>query len=136
VRRALAVLLLALAAAGCAPARPHVAFGAACATCSMTITDARFACVRESNSRWRSYDSIECLLRDAGGRAATGAWLADYDTRRLAPAESLWVVQGEFPSPMGGGYAAFAVRQAADDVARDAHGTVARLAAWTAEAPR
>jgi hypothetical protein len=136
VRRAALVILLASSAGACAPARPHVAFGTACATCSMTIRDARYACVRAKRGHWRSYDSIECVLRDAGAGAAESAWLADYDTRRLVPADSLWVVKGEFPSPMGGGYAAFATRAAADEVAREAHGSVARFADWCAEAPR
>lgn len=134
MRRALLLLPLALLA-GCAPRSPHVAFGTPCTACSMTIGDARFACVRHDGDRWKSYDSIECLLRD-GGVTGAAAWLADYDTRRLVPADSLWVVHGDFPTPMGGGWAAFARKQAADDVAQETHGTVARFGDVVAEAAR
>ena len=131
-----AALLLALLAFGCSGSdRPRVAFGAPCAGCSMNISDARFACVRGVRGHWRSYDSIECLLRDLAGTAGA-AWLADYDTRALHPADSIWVVKGEFPSPMGGGYAAFASRAAADEIAARAHGSVARLEAWGSEVRR
>jgi hypothetical protein len=92
----------------------------------MTIGDLRFACERGAGGSWRQYDSIECLARDS---AATGAiFLADYDARTLAPAESLWVVKGDFPSPMGGGLAAFRDRAAAGDIAARTHGQVGRFA--------
>ena len=135
MRRALLLLLPLAMLAGCARPGPHVAFGAPCSTCSMTITDARFACVRRDDGRWKSYDSIECLLHDGGATGVT-AWLSDYDTRRLVPADSLWIVHGDFPTPMGGGWAAFARQGAAAEVAREARGTVARFAEVVAEAPR
>ena len=134
MKRALLLLLLA-ALAGCTPAGPRVAFGTPCSACSMTITDARFACVRRDGGRWKSFDSIECLLR--GGRPASAAVrLADYDTRRLVPADSLWVVHGDFPTPMGGGFAAFAGRTAAEQVASETHGTVRRFAELSVEDAR
>lgn len=134
MKRALLVLLL-VPLSGCAPGRPHVAFGSPCSACSMTITDARFACVRRDGARWKSYDSIECLLRD--GRAAGAAvQLADYDSRRLVPADSLWIVHGDFPSPMGGGLAAFAGREPAEQVAGETHGTVRRFADLVAAGAR
>lgn len=121
----------ALALAGCARsgAAPPIRRGAACAACGMEIESLRFACERRAGREWRVYDSIECLLRDGGPRAASQAWLADYDSAALHSADSLWVVQGSFPSPMGGGYAAFLSRAAADSLAAQARGTVARLAA-------
>jgi len=132
-RRAIAAAAISIAlagAAGCArPAGPPpIVPGTRCVACGMAIEDLRFACERPDQDGWRAYDSIECLIRDTPpGRPA---WIADYDTRTLAAAESLWVVQGEFPSPMGGGYAAFRDRAAADDVARRTRGQVGRLAAF------
>ena len=133
--RPAALLLLLVAIPGCAPGGPRVAFGTPCSACSMTITDARFACVRRDGARWKSYDSIECLLRD-GHASAASARLADYDTRRLVAADSLWVVHGDFPTPMGGGFAAFAREEAAAQVAQETHGTVTRFADVAAETAR
>jgi hypothetical protein len=88
----------------------------------MSIGDLRFACERHSDG-WSQYDSIECLRGDPQpGRV----WLADYDSRTLAPAESSWVVHGDFPSPMGGGLAAFRSREVAERVAAETHGRVIR----------
>jgi len=104
---------------------PAIHAGNDCARCGMTIGDLRFACESQDAHGWRQYDSIECLVGD-GPRGSV--WLADYDTKALAPVESLWVVKGDFPSPMGGGLAAFRDRAAADDVAGRTHGRVGRLA--------
>ena len=100
----------------------------------MEIHDARFACERRLAGRWRVYDSIECLLRDTGESPGGAAWLADYDGRSLHAADSMWIAQGEFPSPMGGGYAAFLDSAAAGDVAGASSGSVARLAELLAAA--
>lgn len=132
-----AALLASSLVASCAPAdRPALALGTPCASCSMGIADARFASACRIDGRWRHYDSIECLIRDPGLAAADRTWLSDYDTRTLHPADSLWVVKGEFPSPMGGGFAAFATRAAADQVARETHGAVGRLTDWRGGAAR
>lgn len=126
-----APLALALALAlvtGCArPAGPPpIARGASCAACGMRVEDPRWACERRAGGGWRVYDAIECLLRDS---TATGpAWLTDWDGRGLHAADSLWVVCGDLPSPMGGGYAAFLDRATADEVAGARHGRVGRLA--------
>jgi nitrous oxide reductase accessory protein NosL len=139
LRAAAAVLVLAAAAsvlglaAGCAPGagpRP-IARGASCDACGMSITDLAFACERNVGREWRVYDSIECLLRERGD----GVYLADYDTKTLHAADSMWVVRGAFPSPMGGGYAAFLERGSADDVAARTSGRVGRLAAFAGAAP-
>ncbi len=130
-RRRVLALLLAGSLGACAPAGPpRVALGTRCVACSMDVADLRFACERRVGGRWRTYDAIECLLRDAGGAPGAEAWLSDYDTRTLHPADSMWVVRGEFPSPMGGGFAAFTRRGAADSVATLTHGRVERLAAF------
>lgn len=122
---------------GCAAGSgtPPIAVGTPCAACGMEVQDLRFACERKAGRGWRVYDAIECLTRDAGSAAGgTGdAWLADYDSRTLHAADSLWVVRGAFASPMGGGLAAFRNRPAADSVAAMTSGRVDRLATFMAE---
>lgn len=126
--------IAALLAAGCGGAgRPKVAVGQPCAACAMTISDLRFASVMRAEGRWKSYDAIECVLREPGAAAGVPAgdvWLSDYDSKTLHPADSMWVVKGEFPSPMGGGFAAFSDRAAAEAVAAETRGSVGRLAGW------
>ena len=125
--------------AGCARSQgpPAIRLGTACAGCGMEVHDLRFACERGGPGAWRVYDAIECLIRDAGTtpKAPHDAWLADYDRQTLHPADSLWVVRGSFPSPMGGGFAAFLARTAADSVATATQGRVERLATWLATPP-
>lgn len=136
--------------AGCARSGnpPAIRIGTACAGCGMEVQDLRFACERRRATTWRVYDAIECLVRDAsaapgdkpsgtggGPEAAGSAWLADYDRQTLHPADSLWVVRGSFPSPMGGGFAAFLARTAADSIAAATQGRVERLAVWLAAPP-
>lgn len=125
--------LMTIGFVGCArPAtgpRPIVA-GTPCRACGMRIEDLRFACEDERNGAFRFYDSIECLLRAES--PFDRAWLADYDSRTLHSADSIWVVQGDLPSPMGGGYAGFLDRAAADEIATSRRGRVARLANFAA----
>lgn len=93
----------------------------------MSIRDTHFACVRGGHGRYRQYDSIECLLRDGPARAGESIYLSDYDLERLCSADSVWVVQGSFPTPMGGGFAAFAAERSARDVGTRTQGRVGRL---------
>ena len=125
---ALAILTAMLA--GCArPAGPPpIAAGTECATCAMEASSPRFACERQVGKSWRVYDSIECLMRDAGPAVATTMWLPDYDERALHRADSLWIVKGDLATPMAGGLVAFRSRAAADSVAASSHGRVGR---WT-----
>lgn len=124
------LLILATLAPGCAPAGPPaIHAGMTCAACGMTVEDLRFACTRRDVSDrrhpWHVYDSIECLAREAEpGTAIRDVHAADYDQARLHRADSLWVVKGSFPSPMGGGLAAFLDRDAARAVADQTHGLV------------
>lgn len=99
----------------------------------MRIQDLRYACEGERDGAYRVYDSIECLLRADPPPAR--AWLADYDTKALHAADSVWVVRADIPSPMGGGYAAFLDRAAADGIAAAKSGRVARLAEFAAGRP-
>ena len=93
----------------------------------MAVAQLRFACEKKTDEGWQRYDSIECLLADAGDGAA---YLTDYDGGALHAADSMWVVKGSFPSPMGGGFAACATRGAADEVAAKTNGRVGRLEAF------
>lgn len=135
VDRRLALLLaaLALALAGCAAGGPPpIRAGTACEQCGMAITNLGFACERGpaggSRRGWRRFDSIECLLADASAHPGGAVCLGDYDTRTLHAADSMWVVRGELPSPMGGGYAAFLDRSVAGAIAARVGGRVDRLA--------
>jgi len=128
VRRLVFLLLLLALACGCSGGAPKIATGTPCTHCGMAIAERRFPCARVARRDVKAYDSIECLL--AEDAAGDRFWLSDYDTQTLHAADSMWVVRGSFPSPMGGGYAAFLDRRAADDVARHTNGSVARLAEW------
>jgi nitrous oxide reductase accessory protein NosL len=122
---------LLLLLAGCArPAGPPaIAAGTPCAVCGMRIEDVRWSCERRVDGGWRVYDAIECLLADSSARGP--AWLTDWDHRGLHAADSLWVVQGDLPSPMGGGFVAFLDRTSADEVAAVRRGRVARLGGFS-----
>lgn len=136
--RSLAAILTGLFFSSCGPsaAPPAIAIGTECARCGMEVQDRRFACERRGREGWRVYDAIECLLADPGFEHAETAWVPDYDQQSLHRADSLWVVRGEFASPMGGGYAAFLARAAADSVARATRGHVDHLAAFASGRPR
>ena len=128
--RKVAVLLLLVTSCARPAGPPAIALGTPCAACGMEVRDLRFACERQAGKSWRVYDAIECLLRDAGPAPIANAWLADYDGTALHAADSLWVVRGAFASPMGGGYAAFLDRAAADSIAAATRGHVDRLGAF------
>ncbi len=130
----LAAVALSILLAGCGrrAGPPPIARGAPCAGCGMTVTDLRFACEREAQAGRKVYDSIECLMGGLADGAPGAAALADYDSGILHRADSLWVVKGDFPTPMGGGYAAFLARAAADSVAAATGGRVGRLADFVA----
>lgn len=139
VERAVRTLALAgtlALAAGCGGGSgpPPIARGVPCVTCGMAVQDLRFAAELERDGRWRVFDSIECLLREPPDGSA--AWLSDYDTETLVRADSAWVVRGAFPSPMGGGLAAFRAREAAESVAAGTGGRVGRLASFAGELAR
>jgi hypothetical protein len=128
---ALGALATLAAFSGCAGSGPpRIPLHGRCVSCGMGIEDLRFACERPVNSKWRAYDAVECLIHDTAKLPGGPAWLSDYDTRALHAADSMWVVKGEFPTPMSGGFAAFARRSAADSVAALTHGQVGRFATW------
>ena len=106
-----------------------------CATCGMAVEEIRFAGVVRGAGGDRQYDSIECLVKGLTERDAR-AYVSDYDQGTLHAAESVWVVKGDFPTPMGGGLAAFASLESAREVASQTHGRVLRLAELTGGAAR
>ncbi len=125
---------VALAFAGCRSTEgpPAIDPHTACVKCGMQASDLSLACEARSGDAWHVYDSIECALRDDRVTDPTTLYLADYDSKGLHRADSLWVVHGHFPTPMGGGYAAFATRDAADDLAGTTQGRVDRVTAFVA----
>ena len=131
------VAALALAGCGASDRPPRLSSGLRCEACGMDLGDLRFASSRRAGGGWQSYDSIECLVRDAAAKPGGAVWLPDYDQAALHPADSMWVVKGSFPTPMGGGLAAFLDRATADSVAALTNGRVDRFdAIAAAEAPR
>jgi hypothetical protein len=92
----------------------------------MEASNPRFAGERQVGESWRVYDSVECLMRDAGAASPATIWLPDYDERALHRADSLWIVKGDLATPMGGGLVAFRSRATADSIAPGAHGRVGR----------
>ncbi len=109
---ALRWVLLALTLIGCSGGQngtPRVPLGEAeCAVCGMTVGDARYAAVLRESDQDSYYDAIECLVRRLRQGATGEAWLSDYEPpHALIPATSATVLLAGFPSPMGGGYAAF-----------------------------
>ena len=131
----LALFLAVVAGCSVEPGPLRVQIGNPCATCGMAVQEIRFAALLRTEGGDRQYDSIECLVKDAG-TAGGGVYLADYDRGALHAAESLWVVKGDFPTPMGGGLAAFASIESAREVAERTHGRVIRLADLAGEAAR
>jgi nitrous oxide reductase accessory protein NosL len=126
----------AMLATGCSvrTGPPRVDFGTPCRACGMPIRDPRFACVRGDGGKRAQYDAIECLLHDGSPRRGEEIYLSDYGRPALHAADSMWVVKGEFPSPMGGGLAALLSRAGAEQIATETRGRVGRLADF-AEGP-
>jgi nitrous oxide reductase accessory protein NosL len=91
----------------------------------MRVGDPRWACERRADKGWLVYDSIECLLSD---KTAGPAWLTDWDHGTLHAADSVWIVHGDLPGPMCGGYVAFLDRASAEEIATARHGQVLRFA--------
>jgi len=129
-----AAILGAIFAAGCAApgGPPRIQAGTPCATCGMETRDLRWAAARRLDRGLRVYDSIECALRNGEASATmtddgSALFIADFPTGALHRADSLWIVWADIPSPMGGGFAAFLDRAAAERVAAERGGTMGRL---------
>jgi nitrous oxide reductase accessory protein NosL len=124
--RALTFLAVALALAGCSAevAPPLIRTGTPCASCGMGVEDLHFACERAAGGEWRVYDAIGCMMRDAPGASPRDLYLPDHERYHLHRADSMWVVQGEFQTPMPGSFAAFFGRAEADSFAAAHRGVV------------
>jgi len=124
----LVALTAALAFAGCSAevAPPLIHTGTPCAYCGMEADDLHFACVRASGGTWRVYDAIGCMMREAPEASPRTIYLPDHERYRLHRADSMWVVHGEFQTPMPGAFAAFFDRAEADTFAAAHRGVVAR----------
>jgi hypothetical protein len=92
-------------------APPSIAAGeTVCASCGMTVRDLQYAAAVRESGTVRAFDAIECLLRDLrsrGGTVPADTWLADFSSKTLHRAATMTVVAAGYPSPMGGGYAAY-----------------------------
>jgi len=136
---AASLALVILLAAGCGGRDPIPAslVGRACATCGMEVRDPRYAAARLVDGKVRTFDSIECAIRDrsadAGVAGAANAsarpdvfYAADFATGALHRADSLVVVRapGSIPSPMGAGFAAFLDEGRARRIAAARNGTL------------
>ena len=133
----LALVLVLVVTAGCSrePGPPRIEIGEPCATCGMAVQEIRFAGLLRDEDGDHQYDSIECLVKDVAGREAR-VYLVDYDRGTLHAAESVWIVKGDFPTPMGGGLAAFASIEGAREVADRTNGRIMQLADLSKEAVR
>lgn len=132
-----ALVLALVVTAGCSrePGPPRIEIGEPCATCGMAVQEIRFAGLLRDEDGDHQYDSIECLVKDVAGREAR-VYLVDYDRGTLHAAESVWIVKGDFPTPMGGGLAAFASIEGAREVADRTNGRIMQLADLSKEAVR
>lgn len=138
VLAAAAVALLAGCGGADAEGPPDLSGGdLRCAACGMAVSDPRYAAaIRTAAGGVEAYDAIECLVRDlrtrTGERAPAATWLADLPTGALHPAEAVTVVLADFPSPMGGGYAAFLSAETAAVEAARRGGVAGPLAEFVA----
>lgn len=106
--------------------------GTLCSLCGMEIRDTHFAsALREASGEVRSFDAIECLIQDRrehGGLDEASIWLPDLGEGQLYPAERMTIVRGGFPSPMGGGFAAFRDAELAGRLTAERKGQAGSLA--------
>jgi len=139
--RLLPIVVVALAAGCGRPGTgvPVSIVGRTCASCGMEVRNPRFAALTIAGGEVRTFDSIECALRDLSAPAARGAtrrgvlYLADYESGGLHRSDSLWVLRATIPSPMGGGLAAFLHRPTAERIAAERAGRVTTAVALLAE---
>lgn len=132
------VILAGCGGGGAADGPPDLSGGdLRCTACGMAVSDPRFAAaIRTTGGEVEPYDAIECLVRDGrsrtGERAPAETWLSDLPTGALHPAAAMTVVLADFPSPMGGGYAAFLSAETAAVEAARRGGVAGPLAEFVA----
>ena len=95
----------------------------ACASCKMSISEGNFAAeLITSKGRVYKFDDIQCMkdyVQANAGAASSRFYVGDYQKENeLIDATTAWYVQSEqVKSPMGGHTAAFAGKEAAEEVA-------------------
>ena len=133
----LAFLLSGVLLSGCEVTRadrpPQIRYGEQpCATCHMLISEERFAAaVATSGGTIELFDEIGCLLdyRTRHPGSVARSWVHDYTSGQWLDADHAFFVHSdEVATPMGHGFVAFATHEAAERLARTAHGTVVRFA--------
>ena len=102
-----------------------------CAFCGMLISEERFAAsLTTVTGETEAFDDVGCLLRALTRPDRSGArvWVHDYRSERwLEAPRAVFVHSDDVPTPMGGGFAAFSTQEAAEQFAREVHGTVMRF---------
>ena len=128
--------LLSLLIVGCQAPRadqpPQIRYGEeTCAFCGMLISEERFAAALTSvTGDTESFDDVGCLLHilTRPDRSGARVWVHDYRSGRWLEAPHAVFVHGDdVPTPMGGGLLAFSTQEAAEQFAREVHGTVLRF---------
>ena len=126
--------LLGLLIVGCQAPRadqpPQIRYGEeTCAFCGMLISEERFAAaLTTATGETEAFDDVACLLHDLTrpDRSKVHVWVHDYHSGRwLEAPRAVFVHSDDVPTPMGGGLFAFSTQEAAEQFARDVHGTVA-----------
>ena len=128
--------ILGLLVIGCQAPRanqpPQIRYGEeTCAFCGMLISEERFAAALTTvTGDTEAFDDIGCLLRALAQPDRSGArvWVHDYRSGRwLEAPRAVFVHSDDVPTPMGGGLFAFSTQEAAEQFAREVHGTVMRF---------
>ena len=128
--------LLGLLAVGCqapqANPPPQIRYGEeTCAFCGMLISEERFAAaLTTATGEAKAFDDAGCLLRalTRQDRSTARIWVHDYQSGRwLEAPRAVFVRSDDVPTPMGGGLLAFSTQEAAEQFARQVHGTVMRF---------
>ena len=128
--------LLGLLAVGCQAPRanqpPQIRYGEeTCAFCGMLISEERFAAaLTTATGDTKTFDDLGCLLHALAepDHSTVRAWVHDYGSGRwLEAPHAVFVHSDDVPTPMGGGFAAFSIQAAAEQFAREVHGTVMRF---------
>ena len=128
--------LLSLLIVGCQAPRvdqpPQIRYGEeTCAFCGMLISEERFAAaLTTATGDTEAFDDVGCLLHslDRRDRPMAHVWVHDYSSGRwLEAPHAVFVHSADVPTPMGGGWFAFSTQEAAEQFAREVHGTVMRF---------
>ena len=100
----------------------------------MVINDpAYMAMARAADGSELAFDALECLIKTQRRRPITGVLVSDFENPGTwIPAEQAVIARAGFPSPMGGGYAAFASPARAEAAVAARGGVLGSLADFVA----